>query len=448
MKSEIKRALFWDIGIPGPPLEIEIHPTEKSNLEINPCKCLKETLVNPKTLGQSQLEKIVHQGCELGVKKWIFKGDGEPLLIKDRLISLMQYIKDHMAHGTLQTNGTMFTPSNVTDIVTMAWDRIEICMPSSAEDNYFQIVQTEKAYEHIINGIDMITDIKDELGTDKPVIDIFLPITPKTYDNIGDMLKWAKTKDINRVRAEPPSALSSAELELIKLDTNELNLLKNHIPSYHSLARSLNIKFDIIPINEEFTPKLGKKRKKDERNKSKDSDLSFPSNELDSETLFCLEPYLKMVFRPRLGIGPCPISRYEQDNKNYLSANELAENDLDDLWKAPLFTYLRENAKTGFVDFYCNNCPKRLRTRQMKSIKSLKLSRDRFLRNTIDVMIRNKSENDPRIKERLDRIRKLTKDINLRQGELVEMRRYHLELEKIRSRFPYRVLRKLRVIKE
>ncbi len=454
MKNELTRALYWDLGIPRPPFRIEVHPTSRSNIREFRCwgNIDREEGGN-EDVHPELLAKIVREGCELGVKEWVFTGSGEPLLLRNELTEIMQKIKSSMCYGELHTNGTMFSEPFVNDVVEMGWDRIVICLVSPEGDTNDEILDTEGAYSKIMDGLEMLQDIKDEVGSSFPVVDIFMPIIPQNFADVGNMMKFCKRKGIEKLVISTLD-YNGAPDELL-LDEDEMVRLRNDIPRLHALSRSLRMEVEIRPLENPFRPEPpesgdGKEDKKGKNQGEVEDNEEI--RELDPRKVYCLEPFLSMVIRPTGGIGPCPVSWYdtEKEQEN-LSHRMLEKQALRDVWYGHFFSMLRENAKIGPPANYCSRCTPRLQSRQLELLDEMKLHRDKFMEQTLKQIIKEAEkdqEADDEIQKRLRRIGELKEEILDTEEELQKMRGFHMELEMIQSSRLYRLLRALRIIKE
>jgi len=151
-------------------------------------------------------------------------------------------------------------------------------------------------------------------------------------------------------------------------------------------------------------------------------------------------------------VGPCPVAWYEMEkDRDRITPETLSKQSLADVWYGHFFTMLRDNARTGPPADYCSRCTPNLQKKQITLLKGLRLNRERFMERTLkQIMLeaeKDEGENKE-IQDRLKRIRELKDELETAEEELQTTRGYHLELEKIRSSSLYRMLRKLRILRE
>ena len=453
MKNEIKKILYWDLGIPQPPIRIELRPTEKSNLKTlwYSDETVEESSES-KEIPREILEKIVRDGCEMGVKEWVISGNGEPMLLRKNLIRSMRTIKQYMCYGELHTNGTMFTPNTVSDIVEMGWDRVSICLPSPEKETNDELSGAKGAFSRVVKGLEMLQDIKEELGVTLPSVEIMMPLLPANFEEVGNMLKFVKRKGVGTLIVKPVDGISqkSGNEELI-LNEKQIVKFTNHIPRIQSLSRSLRLSTVIHPLKHTEPTASGKRLKKvDEHNIDKKNEEDI-TGELDPNHLYCLMPFLTMVIGPSGAYGACPIPLLDEEtDKNFSLQENFGTHSLNDIWYGHLFALLRDNAKDGPPANYCSKCTPALQKRQRILIKGYNLNRERFMERTLkEIMEEAKGENgNKEIQKRLGEIDDLKLELAKVEERLQTVRGFHIELEKLRSGKIYGLFKALRLFRE
>ena len=453
VKNELMRALYWDMGIPRPPYRIDIHPTTRSNLPGFRCWCAREMDEGEEAdVEAALLFKLVSEGCSIGVKEWVITGGGEPLLMKEELTRIMSIIKDNMCYGELHTYGTMFSESFISDTVEMGWDRIVICLAAPEAEMNDRIIETEGAYVKILEGLEMLQDMKEEVGSSLPAVEIYMPLAPASLGEVGNMMKFCKRKGIDTLVIAPLGYRGSSEE--LRLDEEELARFQHDIPRYRALSRSLRMDIEIEPAEMPYRPETRESKPDTDhkKNKKEDREEKEETGELDPDKVYCLEPFLNMVIRPSGGIGPCYVSRYDTEkDQEKLSHRMLEKKGLDDIWYGHFFTMLRENAKIGPPASYCAGCTPELQRRQLEILGGLRLNRDRFMEHMLKQIMKDAEkdeEGNKEIQKRLERIAELKGEMVDMEEELQTMRGYHIELERIRSSKLFRFMRSLRIIRE
>jgi len=453
LKNELSRALYWVLGIPRSPARIEIHPTDMSNVKKGWCwRNWDKKPPEPSEIPQETLEKIVGEGIEMGVKEWVISGGGEPLLLKEGLIKIMRPIKENLFYGDLHTNGTMFTAGLVSDIVEMGWDRILFQLFSPESDVNDEIMETEGVFSRMSDALEMLRDTKEELGTTRPRVDIYMPLTTQNFGDIGSMLKFAKRKRVSNLLVEPFYPLSAVEDvdDLLVMDEEQMMKFRNDVPRLRALARSLRMGIEIAPLD--IPERRGEREGRKKPEKEVEESGEEIKGSLDPRNVHCLEPYLSMVIRPSGGVGPCPVAWYEAEkDRERITPDTLSKQNLADVWYGHFFTMLRDNARTEPPADYCTRCTPNLQKKQITILKGLRLNRDRFMERTLKQIMQEAEKDEgenKEIQDRLKRIRELKEELATAEEELQTTRGYHLELEKIRSSGLYRVLRALRILRE
>ena len=453
MKNEIKNVLYWDLGIPQPPVRIELHPIDKSNLEaIWYCNETDGDSPEGKEISQEILEKIVREGCEMGVKEWVISGNGEPMLLREGLMKIMRKIKENLCYGELHTNGTMFTPNIANDIVEMGWDRISICLLSPEKEKNDELVGAKGAFLRVIKGLEMLQDIKDELGVSLPKVDIEMPLLPANFEEVSNMLKFAKRKGVGTLIVKPVDVISrKMDKESICLDEEQVTKFENDIPRIQSLSRSLRIGTEIRPLNRIEPSTYGKRFKEVDTEKIEKKEKEDITGELEPGKVYCLEPFLTMVIGPSGGYGACPVFFIDEEtDKNCPLLESLVNQGIDDIWYGHFFALLRDNAKVGPPANYCSKCTPALQKRQTILIKGFNLNRERFMERTLKQITKEAEgeEGNKDIQKRLIEINELKTELAKMEERLQTVRGFHIELEKLRSGKIYGLLKALRIFRE
>jgi len=179
------------------PEKVMISPTDYCNLKCATCwRLTKEEKYNE--LSIAQIESLLNECKELGVKIIDFTGGGEPFLRKDTF-DIMKLVKSRGFFGTLTTNGTLLNEEKLEKIIEIELDDICFSLDGhTAEVN--DSIRGNHVYEKIVRAIQTLNKLKKERSSEKPIVRIGTVITKKNYkclDKIVELAAGLGVKAIN-----------------------------------------------------------------------------------------------------------------------------------------------------------------------------------------------------------------------------------------------------------
>ncbi len=178
MEEEISRLLQWKRIGKGYPISVEMHPTNMCNLNCIMCGTRlayrKKKELNPKydlnkdirfEVSKERWLNLVREAYQLGVKKWLITGGGEPMLRKDTVLSLVREIKHLGMYGNINTNGVLFDEDDVLTFVKNNWDMMMFSFDSTTEEVHDTIRGIKGTYSKVLNTLKLFNKIKKRLKT-------------------------------------------------------------------------------------------------------------------------------------------------------------------------------------------------------------------------------------------------------------------------------------------
>lgn len=179
------------------PEKVMISPTDYCNLKCATCwRLAKEGKYDE--LSIAQIESLLNECKELGVKVIDFTGGGEPFLRKDTF-DIMKLVKSHGFFGTLTTNGTLLNEEKLEKIIEIELDDICFSLDGhTAEVN--DSIRGNRVYEKVVRAIQTLNKLKKERSSGKPIVRIGTVITKKNYkylDKIVELAAGLGVKAIN-----------------------------------------------------------------------------------------------------------------------------------------------------------------------------------------------------------------------------------------------------------
>ena len=152
------------------PLHLDIEPTNLCNLRCPFCA----TTYNKYKQGfmkEKIWKKILDEGGKNGLYSLKFTYRGEPLLHPD-LSKMVRYAKDAgIMDVYFNTNAVRLDEKNIRSLIDAGLDRISISFEGFTKEVY-EKYRVGAVFEDVVKNIELLRDIKKELGTDKPLVRI------------------------------------------------------------------------------------------------------------------------------------------------------------------------------------------------------------------------------------------------------------------------------------
>jgi radical SAM protein with 4Fe4S-binding SPASM domain len=199
--------------------------------------------IEPKDLDFSIIEKVVDEVSSFTKKKVLFNlaGLSEPLLYP-RLPGAINYVKQKLPHATIKTitNGILLQGQLAAQLVQNGLDFMTISLNTGSAQSYKWLTNTDK-YDLIVDNIINFINLRKEMSTNKPVINIDLKITDRTRNEIES----AKTFWSNLIL--PTDTVTARKIFEFRdfIDVKELDTYRKKIERYPCLMLWSNIKLDI-----------------------------------------------------------------------------------------------------------------------------------------------------------------------------------------------------------
>lgn len=192
-ESHFYKAVY--LKMPVSPRKVMISPTDACNISCPICwrhndpdgtaKLLKEE----KHLKLDEIELLLSQLKEMGVKVVDFTGGGEPFVRKD-ILEIASIIKNKGFFGTLTTNGTLITPLIAQNLVEIGLD--DICFSIDSPDPAINDrIRGNSVFERTIQGLENLIQAKKMMSKDKPVIRFATVITSQNFQTLPEMVPLA-----------------------------------------------------------------------------------------------------------------------------------------------------------------------------------------------------------------------------------------------------------------
>ncbi len=339
MDEKIKRLLKWANGGKAGPVRIELHPTDKCNLN---CRfCWQSTVENPdysKELSEDKILSIIDEAALMDVREWIISGGGEPFMRRDTTMKILKKIKKYGMWGQLTTNGTLIQDSDIEILVRIGWDQIQFSIDGPNADIHNYLRRGDDAFEKAINNVEKFSAMKKKLGLTKPYIGFNMVLNAMNYDKIPDMIRLADSAGSQLVYIEPiyPGYLSN---ERLSLNDDEKKELKYHIKDTIKISKELGVSTNADHFFQKYLID------KDKFDKTILNEVSGTNNTMSNAP--CYQPWYLMGIKGSGFAGCC--STFEE-------GEFIHEKSLSDVWYGDIFDKVRDRMIEKNIPDYCSKC--------------------------------------------------------------------------------------------
>lgn len=326
---------------PGPCI-IDLNPTDYCNL-----KCLSCWQRNPRFQGRldskwyqisdEKLLNLIDEGSELRVSWWEITGGGEPLL-RPITPEIMKKIKRLGMHGSITTNGTLFSEDLLKSLIKLGWDKITFSIdgPDASTNDYLRGEQG--LFNRVIKTLKIINGLKSRFKKKLPLITFNTVLSNKNYEKASAMIKLAQKVGCIEVNFEPLTVHSEIGKQL-KLNDKQQKEFQEIIKRTYKLAKRLKVKTNI---------KSFKEKELIEKSNSMQEILKKETDKHDFFSIPCYEPWYHLTIKVDGTAGPCCV--YNDKRMN------IKKQTLKEIWHGWRFNRLRKKIAKKKFPKYCSIC--------------------------------------------------------------------------------------------
>lgn len=347
MEEQAKLIISWAKGIPREPDEVQIYPTNKCNLNCSFCyQQLGEYDVSEDVSVERWME-IAKELCEMGVKRILLSGGGEPLA-SPATVPMMELFKKNGVHGRMIHNGTLWDEELIRRVILSGWDSLMFSI-DGLKESHDSI--RGKSFDSIIRNLRLFKDIKSELGVNHPRIETTTVLTIKNYKDIPKFIESLSGFGIAHFNFEPV-CVNNPTVEKQKL-TREMrkDFMESIIPEAERIANEKHVSTSLFKLKEvkiiEKTGNLKEEILKKEDKKDEETVLKIPENIrcfIDSP---CYEPWLWPKIEANGEIWPCSTVPLKTNVK---------EDSFKNIWFGEELQSFRKNILKSKLSNSCSNC--------------------------------------------------------------------------------------------
>ena len=325
-----------------PPLYLELSLTRKCNLDCLFCgrrEVDKEVKNSEEHLSKEEFIEIVEQAGRLGVKKLhIGCQIGEPSLTTEKTISVMETAKKFDMVGSIVTNGTEFTESDLEKLIDLEWNSIIFSLYSTVPELHDEITNTEGSFRKSIMNIAKLIDRKHDRGKKEPRVSLAFVPTKKNYKQLGEFVRLASDLGADEILVEPMIVYHEIGEEL-SLSDSQKSEFEDVLEEASILAEKLDIDGNFVEIKESIAEQPNCSYKPSDQEKDQIKSRDFFS-------MYCFSPWLKMCVSSEGAVNPCP-SLWEKKGVNWRKSS------LKEIWEGDYFKRYRQKIKRGDLPKDC-----------------------------------------------------------------------------------------------
>ena len=348
MEGIIKRLVEWSRGRKAPPHKVLIYPTSRCNLRCPFCYQRLNPYDHSKDLSGERWIEITEELCKMGVDVVQISGGGEPMMVPDTTVRMMEIIKENKVTGRLVNNGTLWREKDIKRVVEIGWDNVIFSVDGATAEVNDKSRGVKGAFKKIVKNIKLFDQYKKELGTDIPILEFSTVVSKFNYFQLGDIIKLAKKLGVQNITFEPVF-ISNEFAKKIKVGKKERNYIIKRIPEWKKLSEKLGITTNLDALFEvKEIEKTGELKEKIEELPKKEKTIDHPFLRIP-----CYEPWIWPKIEADGSVGPCSTIFLSDYCKKEVSVRERT---FKDVWYGPEFTDFRKMIKSGNLFEACANC--------------------------------------------------------------------------------------------
>ncbi len=338
MEEVIKRLIKWAKGDKAPPETVQIYPTNKCNLRCIFCFQQLQAYDLSDRVPDKRWLDISEELCQMGVKKILISGGGEPLA-EPITIEMMKIFKKYDLEGRMIHNGMLWTENSIRGIIDVSWNNLifSIDGPNSEIHDYLRGVRG--SFDQIIANIHLFNKIKKDMKKEKPVLETTTVLCNKNFEFVSEMIKLANDLNIHHMTFEPV-CINNPDVEKLRLSQDQrIQFMENIIPKALSLAEKFGIHTNLKNLLEvKYIEKAGE---------LKDVILHDKKCKGDFFDSPCFEPWIWPKIEANGEVWPCSTTPLKEN---------IREKSFSDIWFGDVFNKFRSNILNGILSDSCSNC--------------------------------------------------------------------------------------------
>lgn len=346
MESIISKLVEWSEGKRVSPDKVLIYPTNKCNLKCPFCFQRLKPYDYSKDLNQNRWIELTKELCEMGVNTIQISGGGEPMMIPDTTLKMMETVKENGVTGRIVNNGTLWKEEDVKEVAEMGWDNVIFSVDGATPEVNDKSRGVNGTFQEIVKNIKLFDHYKKILKKDIPFLEFSTVVSKINFFQLGEIIKLAHNLNVCNITFEPVF-VSNPSVEKLKVSQKERDFIMGKVPEWKILASSLGISTNLdvlFGIREiEKTGELKEKILEISKVEAQHPFLRIP----------CFEPWIWPKIEADGRVGPCSTIFLSDFCKKEVSVRERS---FEDVWYGEEFNAFREMMINGQLFDACANC--------------------------------------------------------------------------------------------
>ena len=376
--EKARRLIGWVNGRYEGPVSLDLNITYRCNLQCEFCNGWQYgwTRAGSDRLDGEQCLRIVEEARDLGIRLIHLSGDGEPLVRGDLMLELARLIKGRGIWGGMTTNGSLFGPELIEELVRIGWDHISISLSAGSGELFDDIVGSPGAFEKVTDAIRGIRSARRRLRRLKPGLHINVVLYRRSAGQVPLIMDLASSVGVRSVSFEPIVAFP--KIEHLTMDPDEMEAFKMRLPEYRRMARRLGIRTNLdglaVPgVLERRDLVRGVWSGADKARGTEGNGERGMRGGYDA--IGCYQPWLQMVIRPDGAARQCC-------NFFHPSPDNVLDKSLREIWFGDYFTEVRHQMLRGEMTRECAKCNE-WQVREARELRAMLKSRSNRVRHLI-----------------------------------------------------------------
>ena len=317
----------------------------------------------PEEMSNERLIQLVDEAAKMGVYEFAFVGGGDPMA-RPITFELIKRIRSLGMHGDLVTNGTLFQPGQIEELVRIQWDRIKYSVDGASPEVYDHIRGLKGGFKRLHANLRKTQALKEKHGSKFPRVAFNVVVSNLNYTHFLDIVELATEVGCEEILVLPMTIFSDTGSEL-KMNMKETRAYQDQIREgmkmikragiYSNMHEFLDTRL-ISETNDMDKVMLDEAKTKEELAQGDtNSDQSqlmqlFKNPEENFQHLPCYMPWHHVTVIANGNIAPC-FNGYVWETKTSLKNHSLAE-----VWYGEYFDGFRRQLETRKLWDTCATC--------------------------------------------------------------------------------------------
>ncbi len=181
---------------PGP-WTLEVYPTLRCNLDCAFCDTTDRHRPPVDELPEARWLALVDEAADLGARRILVLGGGEPLLAAATPALLRRARARGMA-GMLTTNGTRLA-RYAELLVEIGWDEVHVSIDGASPETHDALRGRPGSFARTVSGLCQLRRLRDTRGQVAPTLALHTVVTRKNVDELADIVRLAHALGCARV---------------------------------------------------------------------------------------------------------------------------------------------------------------------------------------------------------------------------------------------------------